>query len=364
MKIFIRIITLVIALSFAGCWNTYNDVADDMDEEYKIFLAVTSGSGIEIETFPLNNGVPDFNNYQTNSTADSPRYPALHPTSNLLYVPNSNNNTISMYQIDDYGNLTSLSIGTITVGNSPWSVKIHPSGNFLYVSNLADDTISMYKVNSDGTLADLTPGTVPTSGTGPTRMAMDPAGNYLFVITGTTKNIQAFSINTSTGILTSAGSIAGAPTANIKDVIIDSKGHLYVSCSGGIYLYDWPTHPTFDNISYFIFQTSNGTNGCLAFHPSANYFYYSTGVKDVGVCQINSDGTLSSTPISQITVNGGLGQFYDLVVHPSGKYIYLAEYGDWHICYLIINNDGTLTEGPTNLHHRAWGLSIIRKKVN
>jgi 6-phosphogluconolactonase len=359
MKTFIKITLLVVTLCFAGCWNMYNDANDDMGEEYNYFLAVTSGSGdTKIATYPIfSNGDLDFNNFKTTTTATGPLYPAMHPAGNFLYVPHYNPSSISIYQTDNYSSLTSVSIGAITIGSYPYSTKVHPTGKFLYVSNNNNSlagTISMYSINNDGTLADLTPSSISSNGNGPTRMAIDQAGNFLYVANKATQGIASFQIN-SNGTLSSNAAVGNADTSGITDVIVALNGHVYLIANNGIASYDRSTNTTTPRISTTLY------NGYLAIHPSGNYLYFTSSNMTVNVCRIYSDGTLSGI-ISSVSPPGG--QIYDMLVHPSGKYIYLAEWGDNHIYYLIINNDGTITQGPTNIRFHAYGLAMFRKKAN
>jgi DNA-binding beta-propeller fold protein YncE len=342
----------------------YNDANDDKEVEYNHFLTVTSGySDTKIDTFPiLSNGALDSNNKKIVTSPTGPLYPEIHPSNNYLYVPNYYNpggspeSSISLYQTDIYGTLTNIPIGTITVGTHPYSIRVHPSGKFLYVSNNNDTnagTISMYSINNNGTLTDLSQPSISSSGNGPTRMAIDPSGNFLYVVNKAQQNIASFQIN-SNGILSSPSSTGNADTSGITDVIVALNGYVYIIGNSGISSYDRSTNTTTRRITMAI------SNGYLAIHPSGNYLYFTSTNMKVNVCRINSDGTLSGI-ISSVTPYGG--QIYDMLVHPSGNYIYLAEWGNSRIYYLIINNDGTITEGPTYIPYHAYGLTLFRKKI-
>ncbi len=349
----------------------YNDAKDDKNDEYHFSLTVTGSSYIDIFSLISDDGVPDFINYNAIATYDTATYPAVHPSNDFVYIANDNDvgtdDTILMYRIMDDGTLLTIGTGSITTGENPQTVKVHPSGKFVYVSNGGDNNISMYGVNSDGTLANLIPSTIPSDGLFPYRMAIDPAGNYLFVVNVDGESIVSYSINNTTGQLTLISSfhnvIDRAITSDIRDVVVDLFGHLYICSSSGIFFYNWPAYLTFIE-SNFILQAPPANNRYLALNPSGKYLYLISDAKDVTAYQVSSDGTLSSSPVSQLVNVGGIGgMFYDILVHPSGKYIYLSDWGDDHIYYLKVNNDGSLTLGSSNLHRNAYGLSIFRKKV-
>jgi 6-phosphogluconolactonase (cycloisomerase 2 family) len=84
----------------------------------------------------------------------------------------------------------------------------------MYVANQASSNLAGFSIGSDGGLTLLT--TSPfASGTNPSVIASDPGGKYLFV--GNEKNsvIQSFSLDSSSGTLTSVAtySVASTPTS-------------------------------------------------------------------------------------------------------------------------------------------------------
>jgi 6-phosphogluconolactonase len=368
MKTFFKIIILLFTLNFAGCWNMYNDVADDKDDEYKFFLAVTDNNDTPLSDvffYPLDStGTLKQVFDQKNETY--PFYIAAHPTGEYLYVTINNNGTsgtgLLMYKIQDNGSLVSL--GTAATGTNPYAIKVHPSGKFVYVSNQGDSTISMYQVNNDGTLTNLSTPTISSGGSGPTRIAIDPSGNYLFVVNASTPNIAAFSISSSDGTLTSVSSIGGAPTSGIKDVTVCQPGFIYITSNNGIYLYDWSvsTHIPF-NTSYFILQDSNGNNGYMAIHPSGKYLYAVNSAKYYSY-QINTNGSLS-----YLNTGANPSDVREIVVHPNGNYLYSANRGGGRLDSFIINADGTIetsvyqTINPSGGISTACGLAVIKKKI-
>jgi 6-phosphogluconolactonase len=364
MKTFINIITLVIALSFAGCWDMYNDVADDMDEAYQFFLATTnndtSASTLNvISIFPLiSDGMLIRSFKQNAATENDPFYVAAHPTGNFLYATSNHNGTsgtgLFMYQVQNDGSLVSL--GTATTGTNPYSLKVHPSGKFVYVSNQGSDTISVYQVNINGTLTELTGSPYSSHCTGPTRIVIDPSGSYLFVAS-TTNTIAVLSINSDGSLIQSIPSYSGAATSGIIDIVTDQKGHIYLTSNGGIYLYSMPS--TFKNV-----YPSTYTKAYLTVHPSDKFLYaadYFSG--KFYSFQIIADGSLIN-----LNIAGTTSDVREIVVHPNGHYLYTAHRGGGRIDSFIINADGTIQDSvyqtiSTNDYHSSCGLAIIRKKI-
>ncbi|PYX19219.1 MAG: hypothetical protein DMG87_12750, partial [Acidobacteria bacterium] len=104
-------------------------------------------------------------------------------------------NEISVFNIGSSGALTRVTGSPFFVvgGSSPAFLLLHPSGNFLYASNLNSPTgaISAFSINATtGALTQISGSPFPTAGSspGPSIMASDPAGKFLYVSLGGTAN--------------------------------------------------------------------------------------------------------------------------------------------------------------------------------
>jgi YVTN family beta-propeller protein len=71
-------------------------------------------------------------------TVPNPRAVAVNPSTNIVYVTNQDDNTVSV--IDGKTNTV---IGTINVGARPLGVSVNPSTNIAYVANAEDHTVSV-----------------------------------------------------------------------------------------------------------------------------------------------------------------------------------------------------------------------------
>jgi DNA-binding beta-propeller fold protein YncE len=97
-------------------------------------------------------------------------------------------------------------------------VAVDPSGKFAYVANAGAGTVSAFTI--DTTTGVLTPidadpntGGVQNfaAGTNPTALTVDPNGKFVYVANNETvgsTTVSAFVINTTTGALTSAGTVS------------------------------------------------------------------------------------------------------------------------------------------------------------
>jgi 6-phosphogluconolactonase len=157
--------------------------------------------------------------------ASGPRGLVTDAGGKFLFVADFNSNQISVFNIGSNGALTRVTGSPFAVvgGSSPGFLLLHPSGNFLYASNLNSPTgsISAFSINATtGALTQISGSPFPTVGgsPGPSIMANDPAGKFLYVSLSGTANannrVAAFTVNSSTGALTP---IAGSPVTVGRD---------------------------------------------------------------------------------------------------------------------------------------------------
>ena len=120
------------------------------------------------------------------------------------------------------------------------SVTVDPSGKFAYVTSLGDDfssdgSVAMYTINattgaltSIGAISGNCPGLcVPVS------VVVDPSGKFAYVPNGDgSKHVAMYTINATTGALTSIGTIAVEGFA--ASVAVDPSGKFaYVATASG-----------------------------------------------------------------------------------------------------------------------------------
>jgi 6-phosphogluconolactonase (cycloisomerase 2 family) len=97
-----------------------------------------------------------------------------------LNAGTSQNGGISAYQVDyQIGSLTPLADSPIEAGRNPVTLVASPSGLNLYVVNHDDSTVGEYAIGTDGKI--YLQNTYNVTGSGPTGIAMDSAGKFLYV---------------------------------------------------------------------------------------------------------------------------------------------------------------------------------------
>lgn len=181
-----------------------------------LFVTGQAGTQGYIEEFPVSNGV--LGSPVTGSpfiTGNGPYGLAINSSGTYLYTANKIDNSISAFSIGSTGALTLIStIGVTTANASPVSLFIDKSGKYLYVANQGSANLAGYSIGSNGSLTLLTASPFAT-GSQPDFVTGDSSGDYLFVGNQSTTVIQSFSLDTSTGTLTSVSSysVPGTPTS-------------------------------------------------------------------------------------------------------------------------------------------------------
>ena len=294
-------------------------------------------------------------------TDDYGYYPGsvtVAPSGKFVYVTNSGDvydpdyGSVAMYTIDaTTGALTYT--GSIN-GNCPGlclpsSVLVDPSGKFAYVANgygggfidAVPFNVAMYTINATtGALTSI--GTIAT-GTEPTSIAADPSGKFVYVVNenmgAAAGNVSMYAINATTGVLTSMGTIAAG--ADPVSVAVDPAGKFaYVANSYS------------NDVSMY---TINATTGALkstgtiaagtgpisvAVDPAGKFAYVANyGSNDVSMYTISAT-TGALTSIGTIAAESNPSS---VAVHPSGKFAYVTNANSNSVSMYSIGSTGTLT---------------------
>jgi 6-phosphogluconolactonase (cycloisomerase 2 family) len=148
-------------------------------------------------------------------TGNGPYGLELAASGSVLYTANKLDNTLSEFTVQPDGSLLQIT-GSPVGGNitGPDALLIDKSGTYLYVANQGASTLSGYSIGSDGTIALLTTSPFGT-GSQPSVIVSDPNGKYLFVGNQASPAVQSFSLDGSTGTLTSVQtySVPNTPTS-------------------------------------------------------------------------------------------------------------------------------------------------------
>lgn len=196
---------------------------------------------------------------------------------------------------------------------APSSLAVHPSGKFLYVANeggFTPTSVSMYAIDATTGVLGFT-GTVAVDGRA-TSVTVDPSGKFAYVADGGQNsygsegtNVSMYSIDATTGVLTSIGTIAaGLSPSSIT--IHPSGKFVYVGNSNDLSIYTIDV--TTGNLT--LTGTVTGISG-IVIHPSGKFGYFGTSIYAI-------DTTTGALMFAGTTgTASGPG-----TIHPSGKFAY------------------------------------------
>jgi len=300
--------------------------------------------------------------------AVDPQSIAVDPTGKFAYVMTGGCNGgaggyVSMYTINPTtGALASIGppVFTYGYGNEPGSVTVDPFGKFVYVTNSgdywdygdgADGSVAMYTI--DATTGALTSaGTINGSCPGlclPGSVAVDPSGKFAYVVNenaASTGNVSMYTINATTGALASTGTIA-AGTDPVSIAVDPSGKFAYVVNENAA---------STGNVSMY---TINATTGALA---SIGTIAAGTAPVSIAVdpsgkfAYVVNENAASTGNVSMYTINATTGALASIgtiaagrspvsvAVDPVGKFVYVANSGSNDVSMYTINSTaGSLT---------------------
>ncbi len=145
--------------------------------------------------------------FMQTSLGAGPRHFDFHPNGRIVYAITEEASTMVVMDYNpDNGRLTwkGQSASTLPQGyagtNFPSEIRVSEDGRFLYGANRLHDSIVTFDINPDGWL--LNPRHVWTRGSYPRHFAMEPTGNYMYVLHSRSDNVMSFRVDKTTGNLT------------------------------------------------------------------------------------------------------------------------------------------------------------------
>src|SRR6202521_3507208 len=175
--------------------------------------------------------------------------------------------------------------------------------------------------------------TVATGGVGPNSLALDPTGKFAYVANegcpdAFASNVSMYTINPTNGTLTSAGPPVTTGDFGADSVAVDPSAKV-------AYVANWGEGNTAGSVSMYVI---NGTTGTL---------------------------TITGTTVAPCTAPPSPGSCapWSLAVHPSGKFVYVANEGDFTptsvSIYAIDPTTGVLTLiGTVAVDGRAISVTV------
>jgi 6-phosphogluconolactonase len=251
----------------------------------------------------------------------------------FAYVANEDGSNVSGYIIHAAsGQLTPVKGSPFYTGKSgPTSVAVNPAGTFLYVTNqdAKDNDVAGFSIDCDTGKLTPVPGSPFAAGSGPSGIAIDPSGSYAYVSNSGSNNVSAFRIDENSGRLMPVSGSPFAAGSSPSSVAVDSSGQF-------VYV----TNKASDNVSGYTISSATGaltTMGSpfaagtspvsLAVDPNDRFVYVANqGSDNISGFSINLPSgalvALATSPYGPVA-----GGFTSVAFDPTGWFIYLAGSG-------------------------------------
>ena len=138
------------------------------------------------------------------------------------YALNTQGGSVATFKVDPAtGELRRN--GFTDAGSIPRSITLSPSGRFAYAANDFTDELSVFSVDaSTGVISSV--GMSIATGTTPQGVTIDPSGRFAYVPNFGSNDVSAYAIDARTGALTPIGNAVTAGT-NPVSIRVDSDGH-------------------------------------------------------------------------------------------------------------------------------------------
>ena len=279
------------------------------------------------------------------STGKGGRAIAVSPSGRYAYGPNqlisagggfSPPGSVQAYVIDPATGAPAWNGTEVAAGVTTRAVAVHPSGKWVYAVNYDSSSISVFAASP--TTGQLTPVQTLSFGFDPTDIVVHPGGNYVFVAGGVDRSVGVFTVDGTSGQLTLLSKATTGGTA--WKLALDARGqHLFEldasigNVSGGA-VNSW----RFDATSGSLWQggtTGTGINpGSLAVHPSGRFVYvgnYGPPTPGTGWIPNGSISVMVVDPssggfTSNVEMTTGRGSSC-MTADPTGRYVYFQNLG-------------------------------------
>ncbi len=310
----------------------------------------TTGQLTALTGFPVNAAIGGINNIVSERMT-------VDPVHKRLYIVNEGSDSVSVYSIDSAtGAITPMPFSPISLGSGVWnSIAVHPSGSPMIVANNSLNGVVQSFVITPTTA---TPATGSPFGVGSTagfssRFSMD--GNYYYVGGNMGSNIAGFSVDATTGVLTT---LAGSPFASGGTAPlaygIDSSGRLFAVDNTFLIRVFTSSAGVLTPVTGSPFASGLTQRRFGLVHPNQNFYIVAgnTG-SNVGVYQISGSGastTVAAVPGSPFTTGGTTANC--LAITGTGNFLYVGNRISRNVTTFAVNTStGVLTSNgvlPSN----------------
>lgn len=262
--------------------------------------------------------------------------------------------TVSGFTIDpSTGSLTSVGAATnLGADSEPRSVAVNPAGTFLYVAERGSDQVSAFTIDSTTGVLSAISGSPFSTGVGiePRSLVVHPNGSYLYVANQGSDDVSAFTINTDGSLTpTSPATFSTGANTGPRSVAVEpvNGSFLYVALDATSQVMGFSINP--DGTLFALSSVSTGSSPReVTVDPFGAFAYVGCIGNDLvsGYSIDPTTGDLSelTTEGSPFPTTGGNSDPRKVVVTPDGMFAYvtLGSAGSADIFAYSVGADGSL----------------------
>jgi 6-phosphogluconolactonase len=270
----------------------------------------------------------------------------VHPSNKFVYVT-TGSNSIAGFKIGTTGLLTPIPGSPFPAASTWQGIFFTPTGKFGYTQSYVSSNGEIFSVNT--TTGALTSLATVTLGSGTADLAITAKGNFIYAANDGSSTISGFAINPTTGALTAVpGSPFPAGPSCATDWVHPSGKFLYgENFDGSISAYSInPTTGTLTQIAGSPFPGPPfGGNSNMRGTPNGHFLYVGPSGGGVGAFSINqTTGALTTVAGSPFTAGSNT---FVAIADPSSKFLYVENNGGGEVPLFIFSIDsstGALTQ--------------------
>lgn len=279
--------------------------------------------------------------------------PTTHPASEFLYAASQNGITAFPFNSSTGALGAGFQAASVFTATDPLANMVpDPTGKFLVACRLGDSSIEAFAIDAKtGILEPISSSTLPIQGFGGSTLSIDPTGKFLYIATSV--GVSAFTLNPATGVLSS---VAGSPFSDGSVLRESAMGPF------GKFLYAISNNTTSNTISVFTTNSSSGALTAIAgspfqmainglaysvvMHPSGKFLYVSfPQSEEIAAWSIDvSTGAITvvpGSPFASGVISGDAPN--SLFVTPSGRFLYALSGGATVFGFSVDANSGALS---------------------
>jgi 6-phosphogluconolactonase (cycloisomerase 2 family) len=278
--------------------------------------------------------------------------------SSYAYVGNSVADSLAVFPLPTAA-FTSISGTTYPLGAQPTAMAATPNGSLLYVATTLGQVVVYTVANGVPTLGN--GGSAVVSTITPAWIAIDPTGNWLFLISSSISALLEYQINPTTGVLTLVGPSTGTALTSggtpTQVYVAPNDQTVYVSSQfAGVDAFAFSSS-TGALASQAHISSKGGADNALGSDSKSAFLF--VGEAGTGIRVFTTGGANGAlTEVSGSPFQSQLGP-NSIVVDPTNSYVYVANKTANVITGYTLATSGALTPLPSSPYSTGSGPTSL-----